>query len=66
MPLTVCRAAVLLFVGCASLSLAGPPVSPTEPMTPAEQKAKFKLPAGFARRATRREFRALQFASRWC
>ena len=26
---------------------AGPPVSPTEPLTPAEQKAKFKLPAGF-------------------
>jgi len=48
MPLTVCRAAVmLLFVGCASWSLAGPPVSPTEPLTPAEQKAKFKLPAGF-------------------
>ena len=48
MSLTVCRAAVLLFfVGWASLSLAGPPVSPTEPLTPAEQQAKFKLPAGF-------------------
>ena len=48
MPLTICRAAVLLlFVGCASWSLAGPPVSPTEPLTPAEQKVKFKLPAGF-------------------
>ncbi|MEK6258127.1 MAG: PVC-type heme-binding CxxCH protein [Planctomycetota bacterium] len=48
MPLTICRTAVLLlFVGWASLSLAGPPVSPTEPLTPTEQKAKFKLPAGF-------------------
>lgn len=27
--------------------IAGPPVAPTDPLTPAEQKAKFKLPPGF-------------------
>ena len=48
MPLTICRTSLfLLFFGCSSLSVAGPPVSPTEPLTPTEQKAKFKLPAGF-------------------
>lgn len=48
MPINLLRAAVLLsFVSCASWSLAGPPVSPTEPLTPAEQKSKFKLPVGF-------------------
>lgn len=37
-------------VGVSSLfaaAWAGPPVSPTDPLPPAEQKAKFKLPAGF-------------------
>ena len=48
MLLTVVRSvAVLVGMGCCSLNLAGPPVSPTEPLTPAEQQAKFKLPAGF-------------------
>ena len=37
----------LLFVNCTALSIASPPVSPTEPLTPAEQKSKFRLPAGF-------------------
>ncbi len=48
MLLAVARSGVVLVgMGCCSLSFAGPPVSPTEPLTPAEQKAKFKLPAGF-------------------
>ena len=48
MLLTVVRSVVVLVgMGCCSLSFAGPPVSPTEPLTPAEQQAKFKLPAGF-------------------
>lgn len=47
------RAAVLLGLVSATVGpvardvLAGPPVAPTEALTPAEQKAKFKLPPGF-------------------
>ena len=48
MLLTAVRSGVVwVGMGCCSLSFAGPPVSPTEPLTPAEQKTKFKLPAGF-------------------
>ncbi len=48
MLLAVVRSGVVLMgMGCCSLSFAGPPVSPTEPLTPAEQQAQFKLPAGF-------------------
>jgi glucose/arabinose dehydrogenase len=41
------RALVLSLVSLCASAAAGPPVAPTEPLTPAEQKAKFKLPAGF-------------------
>ena len=48
MLLNVYRTSVLLvMVVFCSPGLAGPPVSPTEPLSPAEQKAKFKLPPGF-------------------
>jgi putative heme-binding domain-containing protein len=37
---------VLLLAKSSSL-LAGPPVAPTDPLTPAEEQKQFKLPAGF-------------------
>lgn len=39
--------ASLLFLSCGQLVIAGPPVVETDPLTPAEQKTKFKLPPGF-------------------
>src|SRR5258708_857918 len=37
----------LVLLSCSELVVAGPPVAPTEPLRPAEQQTKFKLPPGF-------------------
>ncbi len=42
-----CLAAVLFVSSWSNLVIAGPPVAPTEALSPSEERAKFKLPPGF-------------------